>query len=108
MSFISRINFSGRIAEVVRRFPVAMLFALITTLTLIWVVDKKSADLFRWPLAGYIGFLAMFNWTIFKETFGLSQIKYWAGVVSSWAYTTLLYPQIHRRNFRASGFLRRD
>jgi hypothetical protein len=81
MSFISRINFSGRIAEVVRRFPVAMLFALITTLTLIWVVDKKSADLFRWPLAGYIGFLAMFNWTIFKETFGLSQIKYWAGVV---------------------------
>lgn len=80
MSFISQLNFSGRLAEVVRRFPVPVLFALVTTFALIWVVDHKNAELFRWPLSAYIGFLAMLSWTITKEAFGLTKAVFWAGV----------------------------
>ncbi len=98
MSFLSKFNFTGRFAEVIRRFPVVMVFISVTTITLFMVIDTKNTNLFRLPLAGFIGFLAMLNWTIFSEVYQLSRPKYWTGVAVLTALLGIYYLQIPRES----------
>ncbi len=81
MSFFNQLNLSGRFIEIIKRFPVVIFFAVITTFTLIWLIDTNTnGDIIRWPICGFIGFLAMLNWSLIKEAYKLSRSIYWIGV----------------------------
>jgi Domain of unknown function (DUF4153) len=81
MSFFNQLNLSGRFLEIIKRFPVVIFFAVVTTFTLIWLIDNNTqGDIIRWPMCGFIGFLAMFNWSLMKEAYKLTQRIYWIGV----------------------------
>ncbi len=81
MSFFNQLNLSGRFLEIIKRFPVVIFFAVVTTFTLIWLIDHNThGDIIRWPMCGFIGFLAMFNWSLIKEAYKLTQSIYWIGL----------------------------
>lgn len=63
-----------------KRFPVVITFAVLTTLALIFLIDDTENDLLRWPIAGYIGFLLVLNWSVFAESFAITTKKYWIGL----------------------------
>jgi len=79
MSLFSVFNMSDRFAEVIKRFPVVIIFAVLTTISLLFM-DTYEDNFLRWSLIGYIGFLVMLDWAIFKEVYQLSSHKYWVGV----------------------------
>ena len=82
MSFFSQLNLSGRYLEIIKRFPVVILFAIVTTFALLVLIDDTTkGDIIRWPICGFIGFLAMLNWSLAKEAYTLSQGIYRIGVV---------------------------
>ena len=72
MAFFSIENIQGRFFEIIKRFPLVILFALITTVTLIITIDDDQGNIFRWPVAAFIGFLAVLNLTIAAESYKLS------------------------------------
>jgi Domain of unknown function (DUF4153) len=81
MSFFSQLNLSGRYIEIIKRFPVVIFFAVATTFTLLVLIDDTTkGDIIRWPICGFIGFLAMLNWSLAKEAYKLSRLIYWIGV----------------------------
>lgn len=81
MSFITSLNVHGRFIEIIKRFPVVIFFAVVTTFSLIWIIDNNVGDSFKWPVCGFIGFMAMLDWTIGKEAYRLSVRLYWIGVL---------------------------
>jgi hypothetical protein len=82
MSFFSQLNLSGRYLEIIKRFPVVIFFAIATTFALLVLIDDTTkGDIIRWPICGFIGFLAMLNWSLAKEAYTLSQGIYRIGVV---------------------------
>ncbi|MBK9736245.1 MAG: DUF4153 domain-containing protein [Saprospiraceae bacterium] len=72
MAFFSIENIQGRFFEIIKRFPLVIIFALVTTITLIITIDHINGNLFRCPVSGFIGFLAVLNLTIAKESYKLS------------------------------------
>ena len=72
-NWLQKINIQGRFAEISKRFPLVMIFALITTITLILTVEDDSDKIFRWPVAGFIGFLAALLWTLYCEAQSFSR-----------------------------------
>ncbi|MBC7884357.1 MAG: DUF4153 domain-containing protein [Saprospiraceae bacterium] len=94
MSLLSSLNFRGRFVEIIRRFPVVIAFALITTVTLVLLVDNSSGDIFRWPIAGFIGFLAMLNVSLLKESYAFSDKTYWILTVITIGLVGLFYMMI--------------
>ncbi|MBK8052847.1 MAG: DUF4153 domain-containing protein [Saprospiraceae bacterium] len=72
-NLLQKINIQGRFAEISKRFPLVMIFALITTITLILTVEDDSGKIFRWPVAGFIGFLAALLWTLYCEAQSFSR-----------------------------------
>ena len=94
MSFFSKLDLEGRFLEIVRRFPIVILFALVTTVTLIVLLDNNYGDLFKWPVSAFIGFLAMLNWSLFREAYLLSVTKYWIGVLVILALLGIYYLQM--------------
>jgi hypothetical protein len=80
MTFFDNFKIADRFTEVVKRFPVVITFAVLTTLALIFLIDDTENDLLRWPIAGYIGFLLVLNWSVFAESFAITTKKYWIGL----------------------------
>jgi hypothetical protein len=79
MTWLQKINIHERVIEISRRFPVVLVFAIATTLTLILTIDDDTGRIFRWPLAGFIGFLAALGWSLFCEAYGVSKKLFWTG-----------------------------
>ncbi len=82
-NLLRKINIQGRFAEISKRFPLVMIFALITTITLILTVEDDSGKIFRWPVAGFIGFLAALLWTLYREAQNFSRKIFIAGTLST-------------------------
>jgi hypothetical protein len=80
-NLLQKINIQGRFAEISKRFPLVMIFALITTITLILTVEDDSGKIFRWPVAGFIGFLAALLWTLYREAQNFSRKIFIAGTL---------------------------
>jgi hypothetical protein len=72
-NWLQKINIHGRLAEISKRFPLVMIFAFVTTITLIFAIDDDEGRLLRWPVAGFIGFLAALLWTLYCEVRSLSR-----------------------------------
>ena len=81
MEWIRNLNLRGRIMEISQRFPLVLAFAFLTTITLILTIDDDSGKLFRWPVAGFIGFLAVLAWTLYCETLAGSKKIFWSGSI---------------------------
>lgn len=81
MSFFNNFKIGDRFLEVLKRFPIALFFAIATSFALVVFIDDHEHDILRWPIAGYIGFLAVFNWNIYAESYSLSKRAFWIGMV---------------------------
>ncbi len=80
MSIFSRLKLQDRLLEILKRFPVVIFFAIFTTTTLILMIDGNHGDIFRWPVSAFIGFLAMLNWSVYREAYRLSTQVFYFGV----------------------------
>ena len=72
-NWLQKINIHGRLVEISKRFPLVMIFAFVTTITLIFAIDDDQGRLLRWPVAGFIGFLTALLWTLYCEVQSLSR-----------------------------------
>ncbi|MBL0026439.1 MAG: hypothetical protein WBP08_11895 [Saprospiraceae bacterium] len=82
MNLIQRLNIQGRFTDISRRFPVVLVFALITTLTLILMIDDNTGKIFRWPVSGFLGFLAALSWSLYSEANQIVKKNFWFGVAT--------------------------
>jgi len=63
------------------QYPVTSVVALVSSLILVYIIHYESETLFRWPLAGFMGFLAFYNLESVKNRNILSLRQYYvAGV----------------------------
>ncbi len=80
---MTKITFWGideKIQTVTKRFPVTALFAVLTTFLLLWLVDGENEHLFRWPITGFLGFLAVLNWDLYTLPRRIQGWKYVLGI----------------------------
>ncbi len=77
MNILTNLDLRGRVLEVVKRFPVPVIFSIFTTIALIISIDFLESDSMRLAIAGFVGFLAVLNLSIAKESFKLENRTYY-------------------------------
>jgi hypothetical protein len=83
-----------RLARLRSLYPATTVIALITSLILMYIVHNESGALFRWPLAGFIGFLTFFNLETAKNGHLLSGRPYFIACITAFAALLVYYLNI--------------